>query len=84
MFMNFPQSLHFMCHCRVLGENYLAMMSAVLEQLSGGRSPQSLVGHFDAPKLASSVQFFATWMKALAQSLLGSWRLLLDDLVEDG
>lgn len=41
-----------------LRENYMAIMTAVLEQLQAGRSPTSLLGHFDAPKLASSVQLF--------------------------
>ena len=45
------------------GENYMAIMTAVLEQLQAGRSPTSLLGHFDAPKLASSVQLFDTWRK---------------------
>jgi uncharacterized protein (DUF1810 family) len=41
----------------------MAIMTAVLEQLQAGRSPTSLLGHFDAPKLASSVQLFDTWRK---------------------
>ena len=42
----------------------MAIMTAVLEQLQAGRSPTSLLGHFDAPKLASSVQLFDTWWES--------------------
>ncbi|CAJ1403897.1 unnamed protein product [Effrenium voratum] len=41
-----------------LRQNYLDMMTAVLEQLKAGRTPVALMGSMDAPKLSSSVQLF--------------------------
>lgn len=41
-----------------LRQNYLAMMTAVRDQLRAGKSVPSLMGQFDAPKLASSVRLF--------------------------
>jgi len=50
--------LHFEDDGVNLRDNYVAIMTAILEQLQSGRTPTSLLGHFDAPKLASSVQLF--------------------------
>ncbi|CAE8631571.1 unnamed protein product [Polarella glacialis] len=41
-----------------LRSNYLEIMQAVRDQLKAGRSAASLLGHFDEPKLGSSVQLF--------------------------
>jgi len=39
-------------------QNYIAIMSAVAEQVEGGNALENLVGWVDHPKVCSSVRYF--------------------------
>jgi uncharacterized protein (DUF1810 family) len=62
-----------------LRSNYIEIMRAVRDQLQLGKKVSSLVGHFDGPKLVSSVQFFERIARCCGDDEL---RVVMDEVLE--